>query len=584
MEKFIKFSEKYFIKELFLIFIVLLLLFGIFYGKQDQYLIDVGREAYIPWQMLKGKLLYKDIFNVYGPLGYQINAIAYSLFGVSLNTLYWMGFLNSIAICFTTFFTAKLFLNNKLSLAVTGLTISVCIYIKTLFNFIFTYSYSAVYALSGFLLSLLMMLLFIRDKKNKYLSLAFLFAGFSFANKIENLPYFALLFLCLPFFLKKDWKNYLTVLGAFFLFPIISFGTLLIQGVSFSDLINSLDLIKRLVHTPAVEYFYNAYGLYFNPLFVKTTFIYLGKILLVGIPTFLIFYGLNYIQGYYIENKNIKKFLNIFISFLILCVITKQFSRFYENMISAFCWVGIVCLFIFTGLLLFKLFKNHKAETIDNMYVFMIISGILVSVKGLMAISIEIYGTFSLAALFLPFVIFFVNYIPRIFKIVDKKTVEKTVVNLCLVIIILYLSANIFKTLDKPVFPVSTANGSIFVKKELKSQNDLINFIIHNTHKDSVIVAAPEGAIINFLAQRDSNNFYYYLIPVNVQIFGEEKILNDFKKNPPDYFLLNNIPYSPFNVGIFCSYAPRVCDFIEKEYKPFAKVDDGIEFVLYKKN
>lgn len=563
---------------------VSLLLFGIFYGKQDQYLVDVGREAYIPWQMLKGELLYKDIFNVYGPLGYQINAIAYSLFGVNLNTLYWMGFLNSIVICFTTFFTAKLFLNNKLSLAVTGLTISVCVYIKTLFNFIFTYSYSAVYALSGFLLSLLMILLFIRDKKNKYLILSFLFAGFSFANKIEDLPYFAFLFLCLPFFLKKDWKTYLAALGAFLLFPIISFGALLFQGVSFSDLMSSLEFIKRLVQTPAVEYFYSAYGLYFNPLFVRVVFINLGKILLASIPTFLIFYGLNYIQGHYIENKNIKKFLNVFIFLLIAAIVSKTFSSFCASTDQFFSWIGIVCLFILSGLLLFKLFKGHKAETMDKMYIFMLISGILVSIKGLMAISIECYGTFSLAALFLPFVVFFVNYIPHIFKIIDKKTVEKTVVNLCLVVIILYLSANIFKTLDKPVFPVSTVNGSLFIKKDFKSQNDLINFIIHNTPKDSVIVAAPEGAIINFLAQRDSNNFYYYLIPVNVQVFGEEKILNDFKKNPPDYFLLNNIPYTPFNVGTFCSYAPRVCDFIEKEYKPFAKVDDNIEFVLYKKN
>lgn len=113
MEKFIEFSKKYCLKELGIITIVSLIMYFIFYGKQDVYLVDVSREAYIPWQMLKGKVLYKDIFNVYGPLGYQINAIAYALLGVKLNTLYLMGFLNSLVICFTTFFISKLFVDKK---------------------------------------------------------------------------------------------------------------------------------------------------------------------------------------------------------------------------------------------------------------------------------------------------------------------------------------------------------------------------------------------------------------------------------------------------------------------------------------
>ena len=92
MEKFKEFANRFCLKELSIIFVVSLILYILFYAKYDVYLIDVGREAYLPWQMLKGQLLYKDIFNVYGPLGYQINAIAYAIFGVKLSTLYLMGF------------------------------------------------------------------------------------------------------------------------------------------------------------------------------------------------------------------------------------------------------------------------------------------------------------------------------------------------------------------------------------------------------------------------------------------------------------------------------------------------------------
>ena len=120
-----------------LIFTVCLVLFVLYFGKQGAYMVDVGREAYIPWQMLQGKLLYKDIYNVYGPLGYQINTVAYALFGVHLNTLYFMGFLNSLIILFSTFYISKLFTDKKTALCIVGLTTFVCVYAKGFFYFIF---------------------------------------------------------------------------------------------------------------------------------------------------------------------------------------------------------------------------------------------------------------------------------------------------------------------------------------------------------------------------------------------------------------------------------------------------------------
>ncbi len=592
MEKFIKFGQKYNLKELGLIFVFSFLLFVIFYGKQDAYLVDVGREAYIPWQILEGKVLYKDIFNVYGPLGYQINAIAYLIFGTSLNTLYLMGFFNSLLISFVTFFSAKLFVDKKTALCITALTMSVCIYIRTFFNFIFAYSYSALYALSGFLLSLFSMLLFIKEKKRKYLWVAFLCAGFSLANKIEYLPYFCLLFLSLPFVLteKKDWKNYFKAFLAFSIFPVSSFGVLLLQGAGFGDFLDAFVLIKKLMNVPATEYFYNAYGLYFNPLHAKLSFYYLGKLLSIALPCAVLFYGLNFPGEKYIKNKALKTFLNIAVFFGMCTAVVKFMPQFLPMSEGHFCWLGLsgaLCALVFGLWFLYKLIKNKfdfsliKAK--DKMFFFMLLSALCVSIKGISGITTECYGTFSLAALFLPFVILFVVYLPRIFKSIDKEVLGKTVVNLCFIVVFSYLFANTFRLVQNPLYPVKTERGKIFVREVFKSQNEFIKYISKTTPKDAVVVSTPEGAIINFLAQRKSHNLYYYLIPVNVQVFGEDKILFDFKKNPPDYFIMNNVPYSPFNVGDFCDYANNICNFIESAYEPAVEVDDGVRFVLYKK-
>ena len=50
-------------------------------------LIDFGRELYVPWQITEGRVLYRDIESLFGPLSPYVNALWFRLFGVSLTTL-----------------------------------------------------------------------------------------------------------------------------------------------------------------------------------------------------------------------------------------------------------------------------------------------------------------------------------------------------------------------------------------------------------------------------------------------------------------------------------------------------------------
>jgi hypothetical protein len=50
-------------------------------------LVDFGRELYVPWQITQGKVLYRDIASLFGPLSPYLNAVWFSIFGVSLTTL-----------------------------------------------------------------------------------------------------------------------------------------------------------------------------------------------------------------------------------------------------------------------------------------------------------------------------------------------------------------------------------------------------------------------------------------------------------------------------------------------------------------
>ena len=49
--------------------------------------VDFGRELYVPWQITEGRVLYRDLAYHSGPLSPHVNALWFSLAGVSLDSL-----------------------------------------------------------------------------------------------------------------------------------------------------------------------------------------------------------------------------------------------------------------------------------------------------------------------------------------------------------------------------------------------------------------------------------------------------------------------------------------------------------------
>ena len=373
------------------------------------------------------------------------------------------------------------------------------------------------------------------------------------------------------------------------LMPVISFGILFIQGVGINDLLEAFDLIKKLVLASSTNYFYYNYGLYFNPPMVWDGVRLLFAVLKTAIPYGFVLYGINFLCKKHSANKLFVVFANIFIVLASLAIIIKKYNMMYNMYVGLFAWLGLVMLIILPIAAVYcicVLYRNKfdcaKLDVLDKMFLFMGVSAVLVSLKGLFSIFIACYGTFNLAALFLPFVIFFVYYVPKAFKFVDKDIFAAVIKDLCVAVMIAFLIMTLYRIGETKLKAVKQPKGTIYIRDLYGKQNELIEFIRNNTAKDAKVVTIPEGAIINFLAQRDTDNKYYYLIPGNVEIFGKENILKDFKQNPPDYFLLNELLYTVYQKGAFCSYTRNVCDFIKSDYVPVYETEAPIGFTLYK--
>src|SRR5262245_36003925 len=57
------------------------------WGTWPDLLVDFGREVYTPWQLTRGKVLYRDVASFYGPLSPYLNSVWMRVLGVSLRSV-----------------------------------------------------------------------------------------------------------------------------------------------------------------------------------------------------------------------------------------------------------------------------------------------------------------------------------------------------------------------------------------------------------------------------------------------------------------------------------------------------------------
>ena len=162
--------------QLILFNAIILLTFIIGYGHFGDIMVDSFREAYIPSEVIKGQVLYKNIFTIYAPFSYLFNALLFKIFGVHLSVLYGAGLFASYAILNLIFAIANKFMNKTYSLSIVLFIISVSVLSPNVFNFYFPYSYGILYGVLFILASIYFAL------KEKF-QLSYLMYSFAICSK-----------------------------------------------------------------------------------------------------------------------------------------------------------------------------------------------------------------------------------------------------------------------------------------------------------------------------------------------------------------------------------------------------------------
>ncbi|MCI1273229.1 MAG: glycosyltransferase family 39 protein [Clostridiaceae bacterium] len=536
-----------------LIGLILLSILGciFFVGHFNSILIDFGREVYYPKAILNGKVLFKDLFNIYGPFSYLFNSILYKIFGTKLQTLYIAGSILGTIFVSGIYAISRQFLDKATSFVIGLFAITLGITTTVIFNYTFPYSWAMLYGIIFFVWSLFLLIKFINaeDKPFKLLIFSLVLAGFAISNKYEFILYGIFTLLYAIKFYIRDLKKLLVIISTFLLPIILSYGILFLQGLSLSELINSFSIIKIMMHTRTLQHFYQSTGI------------------LVSVNLLLI---------------TLVAFIKAFVLFGILYLCTKLWNKnkigggilyaIFIPLIMLFALEPIQNIMMFLPILLIILgIKNIK--TINESTKILIIATLLVSAKSFWGLLILSYGSYYAPLLLIPF-----------FATLKNETYKNTAKTL-LAIISLSIFIGQINTLKFCNSKIEANGNYIYTFQTAQaSYDELNNYITSNTKPADKIVIFPEGMTINFLTDRKSDDFYNSLLPLYIETFSEDKIINYYKKDKPEYIIFTNENMKDYGFNYICNdYAQGFCSFVYSNYKNVKTIDGENRFLIFKK-
>jgi hypothetical protein len=93
--------------------------------------------------------------------------------------------------------------------------------------------------------------------------------------------------------------------------------------------------------------------------------------------------------------------------------------------------------------------------------------------------------------------------------------------------------------------------------------------------RDETLAVLPEGVMINYLARRTNPTGHVNFMPPELLIFGEDRILADFRRSPPDLIALSHKDTREYGVDFFGQgYGRNLYRWVASHYRPVALFGD----------
>lgn len=530
-------------------------------------IIDLGREMYIPLEILRGKVLYTDIHYIYGPFPVYLHALLYKIFGPHINVLIICGIVITSLTTILLYKIARLFMNTICSSFVSLTFLFICafgnyVYLNN-YNFILPYTYASTYGILFSLLTVYFFFKFIYNKKIRNLILCSIFTTLALLCKIEIGISLLISITVTMFFYNRRFNHILISLS-----PVVFIIIYILGRKNFLDAV-SIDNKQFLNWIAGITDFNeNIY------LLTRSLFAYIFVILCL--------LSFDYILSTLKDNVIVKTFIT-FILYLLTFIIIIFINNFI-NPYTQYRILPIICLIT----ILFSIKKRNINTFTISLFSFLLISRIILKTSS------AHYGFYILVPGLITYYLFFYNIIPAVWQRFTKNGLYYLSISIFFILLIVnhfYIYRPIYKN---RTLRIETKRGSINYLNNIIGirYKELIDFLINNTHPGETLVVFPEGVDINFYTGLDNPIFHNTFLPFELaQDTIQDEIISLIDHARVDYIVIiqrDTTEYGPSSFGI--DYGKELFSWIKENYEivktlgptPFTTGEFGI--AVMKKN
>ena len=560
------------------------------WGKWADVLIDSGRELYLPWQISKGKVLYRDLFHLFGPFSQYVNAIIFKIFGAKLITLTAFNLMLSTCLMLLIYRVFALLTNPIAAISACATFISIFAFssyeITGGYNFILPYSHELTHGVILSFLSIYIFILHIQKKIRGGFFILGIISGLIAMTKVEvTAAHFASI---LPGLILLLWRSEVSTTQR------LRGMTIFFAGFSVAPFLFLLFFSRHMSLVEALYAIVSPYTYLFDPALTSSFFsdlifgfsqtgANLNKMAAVSLwylpfPVFFL------ATGYVVRHSQRTLWNQTFIISIILC------EAFYSTLVID--KVGFfnllrplpIVVFAISLYMFVRVIRTSEMESLNNalpLFVFSSFSFLLL-LKMILFVNPSHYGFVLAMPSTLALVALIIYYVPRFFAHHFGKEIYFVLLAIVPLVFLLGVHMNTSREVySYKTYALSEGGDRFYTFGEKIRQEGIKGHVIEKARQlieellkdDETFVVLPEGVMLNYLTRHDNPVKYFEFIPPMVAVPGERHIIEALKMNKPDYVIILDRETREYGFRFFGRhYAKELFQWIRTNYTPVERI------------
>jgi hypothetical protein len=544
--------------------------------------IDGGREMNTPLRLLSGELLYRDVYYLYGPVAPYLNAALYAVFGSHLNTLYGAGTVASVLLLVLLFRLGETLTGGWAALLTTWMVLVLCVF-KQDGNYIFPYTYSAVYGTVLGLGALAAQVRYIQGRQSRALTVSGILAGLALICKLEFGFAATASLIALAYSERSGGRLQVLIRG---LWPALTIALLtygmLLSRMSWDTLVK--DTFLWPTYIPSELVYFNRAKLGLNDP-AKTLRELLSALSMLGIAATVIMAASATGPGRSMRamlralpwRMSRRLLLVAGASVGVLLVNAAIFKTRWD--VSPFRGLPVLCLGA-----IYCYARRHEGERDwdiqrRSLFVLSVYSLTVIARVILRVPSGGAYGSYLLPVPLLLFTHLATTFYRPVFAEFPIHAVraKRTVLALFITGLTATTVVIAYRYSRNDYVPLDTARGTAKLARPEKSAfEDALEFVARTTQPREYVSAVPEGSSLNFLGDRPAPLRYEILTPGFLDADGERRAIEQLIAKDVKLVFLLNRPTREFGCPVFGRDCYRdLMRWIETNYEVTAVFGEG---------